>query len=295
MTDLSYRAGALVVAVAAILWSLQGLVIRLIESADSWQVLFWRSVGVLPPLLALIAWRSRGRPFAAIRATGMAGLVGGASLVLAFGGAVYSIQATTVANATFLFSAAPFLTALLAWPVLKEPVRPRTWGAIALAILGVALMVRQGFALGAGAGSLAALVSAAGFAVFTLALRWGRIGDMLPAVAIGAALAALAAAAATLAGGRSLVPDVPADIAVTICLAAPLLFAGMALYTAGSRGLPAAELTLIALLETMLAPVWVFLALDERPGEGTLLGGALILAAVIGNAAAGGRRASRPI
>lgn len=291
MPDLSYRSGALLVALAAGFWSLQGLGIRMIETADAWQVLFWRSLGLLPVLLALVAWRSGGRPLAAVRAAGLPGLIGGAGLVLAFAGAIYSIQATTVANAMFLFAAAPFLTALLAWPVLKEPVRPATLAAILLAAVGVALMVRQGLALGAGAGSAAALLSAVGFAAFTLALRRGRIGDMIPAVLIGAALAALVAAAATLGSGKSLAIP-PREAAIAFGIGAVLLGAGMILYTAGSRALPAADLTLIALIETLLAPIWVLLALDERPGEGTLIGGAVLLAAVIGNAFANGRRAA---
>lgn len=291
MPDLSYRSGALLVALAAGFWSLQGLGIRMIETADAWQVLFWRSLGLLPVLLALVAWRSGGRPLAAVRAAGLPGLIGGAGLVLAFAGAIYSIQATTVANAMFLFAAAPFLTALLAWPVLKEPVRPATLAAILLAAVGVALMVRQGLALGAGAGSAAALLSAVGFAAFTLALRRGRIGDMIPAVLIGAALAALVAAAATLGSGKSLAIP-PREAAIAFGIGAVLLGAGMILYTAGSRALPAADLTLIALIETLLAPIWVLLALDERPGEGTLIGGAVLLAAVIGNALANGRRAA---
>lgn len=291
MPELSYRAGALLVALAAVLWSLMGLAIRMIETADAWQILFWRSVGLLPALFLLVAWRSGGRPFAAIRSVGLPGLIGGSGLVVAFAGAIYAIQATSVANAVFLFAASPFLTALLAWPILREPVRPATWGAMLLAAFGVGLMVRQGLALGEGmgAGSLAALLSAAGFAAFTIALRWGRVGDMLPAVLIGAALAALVAFAVTLAGGKSIL--IPArEMGVALAMGAVLLGAGMTLYTIGSRAVPAAELTLITMIEVLLAPVWVFLLLGEQATPSTLLGGAVILAAVAANALSGARR-----
>ncbi|MFN3262901.1 MAG: DMT family transporter [Pikeienuella sp.] len=291
MPELSYRAGALLVALAAILWSLMGLAIRMIETADAWQILFWRSVGLLPALFLLVAWRSGGRPFAAIRSVGLPGLIGGSGLVVAFAGAIYAIQATSVANAVFLFAASPFITALLAWPILREPVRPATWGAMLLAAFGVGLMVRQGLALGEGmgAGSLAALLSAAGFAVFTIALRWGRVGDMLPAVLIGAALAALVALAVTLAGGKTIL--IPAEeMGVALAMGAVLLGAGMTLYTIGSRAVPAAELTLITMIEVLLAPVWVFLLLGEQATPSTLLGGAVILAAVAANALSGARR-----
>lgn len=289
MPDISYRAGALLVALAAVLWSLMGLAIRMIESADAWQILFWRSLGLLPALFLLVAWRTGGRPVAAIRAVGLPGLVGGMGLVAAFAGAIYAIQTTSVANAVFLFAASPFLTALLAWPILKEPVRPATWGAILLAGVGMALMVREGLALGAGAGNLAALISAAGFAAFTLALRRGRVADMLPAAMIGAALAALIAAGVTLAEGRTMI--IPAqEIGVALAMGAGLLGVGMTLYTIGSRAVPAAELTLITMIEVLLAPVWVFLLLGEQASVNTLLGGAVILSAVAANALSGARR-----
>ncbi len=130
---MTYRRGAFLVITGAAIWSLMGLVLRQIETADTWQVLLWRSVGAALVLGAWVAFTSGGRPLAQVRATGRAGVIGGLSLVAAFAGAIYAIQTTTVANAVFLFSASPFLAALLGWLVLREPVRPATWAAMALA------------------------------------------------------------------------------------------------------------------------------------------------------------------
>lgn len=285
MPQISYRTGVLLVLLAGLLWSTMGLVIRLIE-AGTWQILFWRSLGLVPVLFVVIALRSRGAPLARVRAAGLTGLVGGVALVVAFAGAIYAIQATTVANAVFLFAASPLLTALLSRVVLGEAVRAATWGAIALAGVGMYLMVREGLALGAGLGNLAALLSAAGFAVFSLTLRRGRGGDMLPAVMIGGLLSILAAAAVLAASGEPIL--VPwRDIGLSMAMGAVILGGGMAAYTTGSRAVPAAELTLLTMLEVLMAPVWVFLVLGETASAGTFLGGAVLLAAILMNAFSG--------
>jgi drug/metabolite transporter (DMT)-like permease len=212
--------------------------------------------------------------------------VGGAALVLAFAGAIYAIQATTVANAVFLFAAAPLITALLAWPVLREPVRPGTWAAIALATVGIALMVREGLALGALSGNLAALASAAGFAVFMLALRRGRAADMFPATFLGGIFSALAAALILSVSGEG-IAVAPRDAGLALTMGIVLLGGGLVAFTIGSRALPAADLALLSMVEVMLAPVWVWLFLDETAGRGTLVGGAILLAALALNALSG--------
>lgn len=283
-----YGTGVALVVVASLMWSLMSLAIRLIEGADVWQVLFWRSAGMVPVLVGIILVRSGGL-WAPLRAVGVAGMIGGAGLVAAFAGAIFAIQTTTVANAVFLYAASPFLAAILGWLILKERVAPATWAAIALAGVGIFLMVREGLSLGTGAGTVAALVSATGFAVFTLALRWRKLGDMYPALLIGALLSMAVAAVMTRSTGGTLAVSLH-DAGLALCSGAVLLGMGLALYTLGSRAVPAAELTLLAMIEVMLAPVWVWLVVGETASPGTWIGGAVLLAAVAGNALAGLRR-----
>ena len=283
-----YGTGVALVAAAGLLWSMQGLVFRQIDTAEPWAILFWRSLAMVPVLLAFLVWRSGGLPLAALRAVGLAGVVGGTGLVCAFGGAIYAIQTTSVANAVFLFAAAPLLTALLARAVLGERVRPETWAAIALALVGIFLMVRQGLSGGALAGNVAGLVSAAGFAVFTVSLRWRAVEDTLPSVLIGGLMALTVGLVAAGLSGQPL--GVPAaDIGWIVLMGAGLLTGGMVLYTLGSRVLPAAELALLSGVEVVLAPVWVWLLLGETADAGTLLGGSFILAAVLWNGLSRGR------
>ncbi len=285
---MTYRAGVLFVVVAAALWSLMSLAIRQIEVADTWQVLFWRSAGAIPVLGLWVAIRSNGHPIARIRGTGWAGVIGGLALVAAFGGAIHAIQSTTVANAVFLFSASPFLAALLGWVTLREPVRPATWAAIALAGIGMFVMVREGLAAGALSGNLAALASALGFATFTVALRHGHLTENMPVSLLGCVFSVIVAGLVLAASGTTFRPPAQ-DIAIAVAMGAVILAVGMILYTLGSRVLPAAEATLLSLVEVMLAPVWVWLALSETASPATFAGGAVVLAAVVLNAFAGGR------
>jgi DME family drug/metabolite transporter len=283
-----YGTGVALCLAAGTIWSLMGLGLRQIETASVWQILFWRSIGMIPVLLGFMWWTSRGRPLAALRAVGIAGIAGGLGLVLAFAGAIFAFQTTTVANAVFLFAASPFVAAVLGWFFLREPVRPTTWIAIAIAICGLYLMVRDGLETGAFLGNVAALLSAVGFGIFSVALRWGRVGDMMPVAFLGSIFSSLFAAGMLIALGQPILAS-PHDMAVAFAIGFVVVAMGMVLFTLGSRVVPAAELTLLSLVEVLLGPIWVWLALGETATQNTLLGGGVLLAGVVFNAVMGGR------
>jgi drug/metabolite transporter (DMT)-like permease len=284
-----YGQGAGLVLAAGTLWSLMGLCLRQIEAASVWQILFWRSVGMVPVLLAFIWWTSGGRPLAQIRKVGLAGAVGGMGLVFAFAGAIYAIQTTTIANAVFLFTASPFVAAILGWILLGERVKPWTWAAIGLAVFGMYLMVREGLAMGALQGNIAALLSAAGFGAFSVCLRWGKVGDMMPVSMLGGVFSILVAGVVLSLGGQAIVVS-GHDMAISAGMGAAILALGMVTYTLGSKVIPAAELTLLSLIEVLLAPIWVFIVLGETASPATFIGGGVLLAAVAMNAVMGARR-----
>lgn len=284
-----YGTGMILVLSAGILWSFQALMIRQIVVADAWTVLMWRSLAMVPVLAVFLTWRSGGRPVDAIRQTGVSGVLGGIGLVAAMGGAILAFQTTTVANAAFLLAASPFLAAILGWVILGEAVASRTWIAIGLALLGIFIMVSDGLAAGAWIGNLAALGSALGFAAFSVALRWRKATDSLPASLLGAAFAVVVGATATWSGGGSLV--VPAgDLFWCFAMGIVTMSGGMILYTYGSRVVPSAELTLLSNTEVLLAPFWVWLILGESASSATFLGGGIVLVAFLFNAFAGARR-----
>ena len=283
-----YGSGVALVVLAGLLWSVISLAIRHIE-AGTWAVLFWRSAGMVPVLLAYFAWTSGGRVVSLVQRMGWVGAVGGFGLVFAFAGGIYAIQATTVANAAFLFAASPFMTAVLGWLVLRERVRRATWAAIALAGVGMVIMLREGLAAGAMAGNVAALLSALGFSAFTVTLRRGKLEDMMPAVVLGGVFSMLVAGAVLMAQGGAVWVS-GRDIVIAMAMGAGLLGLGLALYTLGSKVVPAAEMSLLSMVEVMFAPVWVFLVLGETASPATFAGGAVVMAAIAVNALSGMRR-----
>jgi drug/metabolite transporter, DME family len=284
-----YGTGAVLVLVAGVIWSLMSLLLRQIESPSTWAILFWRSAGTIPVLLAFMAWQIGGNPLRTIRQTGLAGVLGGLALIVAFAGSVYAVQSTTVANAVFLFTASPFVAALLGMALLGEPVRPATWAAMAIAVLGMFVMVREGLAIGALAGNIAAILSAVGFGAFAVMLRWGRVADSTPIVLLGALFTMVVSLFILSVQGQTVMLPV-ADMAWALLMGACCLAVGMVLFTIGSRVVPAAESTLLSFTEIMLAPVWVWLFLGESASTATFIGGAILLAAVVLNAVAGARR-----
>lgn len=292
--SLSYPRGVLLVLLAGVCWSTMGLGIRSMEVANVWQILFYRSCALTPFLFAIIALRSGGRPLAVIRKAGIAAVIGGLGLVVAFTGGIYAIQTTTVANAMFLFATAPFMAALLGRLVLGEEVRSATLIAAAVALVGIVMMVAEGISLGFMRGNIAAIVSALGFAVFTVALRWGKLEDMLPAVFLSGIFAILATGAVCLLSGYTLA--IPAnDVAIALALGVFQVGAGLVLYTIGSRAVSAAELALLSMADVVLGPLWVWLFLGETAGLYTLAGGAILMGAIAGNAISGLRRKPTPV
>jgi DME family drug/metabolite transporter len=292
--EISHRRGLVFVFAAGVLWSTVGLGIRLIEEASVRQILLYRSVALSAFLYAMIRLRSRESPFTQARRSGAPAAIAGLALVAAYSGGIYSIQVIPVANALLLFATAPFMTAILGWIVLRERARPATWIAIVAAIGAIAIMVSGQTTGGAADGTLAALGSAFGFSVFTVALRWGKSGEMLPAVFLSGLFAIAITSAVCLFLGLSFVLS-PWDGGISMGMGVFQVGAGLVLYTLGSRTLPAAELTLLSLAEVLLGPFWVWLFLGEDASLRTLIGGALLLAAIAGNALSGARRKPPPV
>lgn len=281
--------GIVFVLLAGVLWSTIGLGIRLIEEAVVWQILLYRSTGLCVLLYVVIRLRSGRDPFGMIPALGVSGLIGALALIAAYSGAIFAIQKTSVANAMLLFASAPFMAAILGRIILKEGVRWQTWVAIGVAMIGIAIMVGGMPGEGEMVGNLAALGSALGFAVFTVTLRRGRGGEMMPCIFLSGLIAIVIMAAICL------ILDLPLwigmrDGGIALGMGVFQVGAGLVLYTLGSKHVSAAELTLLSMAEVILGPLWVWLVLGEVPARLTLIGGAVLLGAVAFNALTGARR-----
>jgi drug/metabolite transporter (DMT)-like permease len=263
---------------AAFCTSLSGILIRIVEEADGWQILFWRSLSCAAALLLFTFWRHGARAGDAFLRIGGAGLGVVMALTGAFSCFIFAMLHTTVANVAFTVGLAPVFAALLAWILLREAIGVRTMVFIALSLAGMALMFGDGALTGNLAGNVLALTTCLFFAMAIVLLRGGRSVDMIPAVILAAlssaALAAVIAPAGIAVSGR--------DLAVLGFMGAAQLALQYLLFTFGIRHQPAAQAALISRISVVLTPLWVWLGVGEVPSLLTLAGGGFVLAAVIG-------------
>lgn len=281
--------GAFLVLAAGLVWSLAGVLVRAMEGAGSWQIVFYRSLWLAVTILAVLVWRHQGQTLAVIRRIGWAGWVGGASLGVGFCGYVFAVTHTTIANAQFLLAVSPFMVSLIAWAVIGERVAAVTWLAMIGVLIGVAVMVIDARGEGRMFGNAMALVAVAGFAVFTVTLRVGRLGDMTPSLGVAGLVAAGI--------GGVMIDDFAIsarDHALCMMLGSVQIGFGMLLFTLGSRLIPAGPLALLGLIEIVVGPLMVWLVFDEVPSSGTLVGGAIVIAAIVAQSAHGIRRGFAP-
>ena len=281
--DKNYRYNLLLVFFAGVLWSTIGLGVRSIQEANVWQILLYRSLSLSFFLFAII-WLRDGFVFRKVRALGFNGLIASLGLFGAYSGGIYSIQKTSVATAMLLFAVAPLLTAVLGRLVLGERVSKITMCAIALAGFGVWVMMRGQISAGANlSGCMAALASALGFSIFTISLRKGKKKDMLPAVFLSGVIGFLITACLCYALGYKIFIATQ-DIGIASGMGVFQVGLGLVLYTFGSRGLRAVDLTLMSMAEVVLGPIWVWIALGETGTSDTFLGGGMLIGAIICNA-----------
>ena len=280
--DAHYSQGVVMVLSAGFCLSLGGVLLRLLESAGGWQVLFYRSVSFALTILVVVALRDRGRLAESFRSIGRAGLVAGAISGASSICYIFALLTTTVANVMFIISVTPLCTALLAWAALGERPRLATWLAIAAAAGGIALMFAHGVTEARLMGSLLAFGAALGLAVMIVIIRRAKAVDMLPAQFVSGVAAAAVAALMV----ESFAVTAP-DFGFLVLLGVVQIGAGFSLITLGARYVPAAQVSLLALSEMVLAPIWVWFAVDEVPAMLTLAGGAVVFTAVVGQALAG--------
>jgi len=275
------RRGRLLVAAAAVCWSTGGLIARLVDT-DPWTTVFWRGLFCAAFLAGVTALRERRRTLDVFLGMGAPGLAMAACFAIASTCFIMALDRTLVANVLVIQSLSPFMAGLLGWAWMGERVAGRTWGAMGVAVLGSAIMVSRSFYTEAAAGSLGgdllAFTVALSFAAATVLLRRNRGVRMLPAAALAAALASLVASFAARPGSAD-----AGDLLLLALFGSGQLGFGMILFTTGARRIPVAEAALIAVLESVLGPVWVWLAIGENPGLPSLVGGAIVLAALAGH------------
>ena len=268
------RRGQIYVALAAVAWSSAGVLQRQLTLDTSTQV-FGRAAFAGAALLVYVAIVERGRVVHAFRSVGLAGVAVAVCVAIASAGFIAALNHTSVARVLFILAVSPVLAALLARVTLGEPITRRTALAMALALVGVAVMLGapgEGNLAGDGLSFLVALA----FALMIVITRWRHDVSMAPATCLSQVI--LVAVFLPFAAPGEIGGD---DIVWLAALGIGQIGLGFALLTVGARLIPAAQVGLITLLEVVLGPVWVWLALDERPGTLTLVGGAIVIVAIV--------------
>jgi drug/metabolite transporter (DMT)-like permease len=268
------RRGQIYVALAAVAWSTAGVLQRQLTLDTPTQV-FGRAAFAAVALLAYVAVVERGRVVQAFRSVGLAGVAVALCVAVASAGFIGALNHTSVARVLFMLAVAPVLAALLAWLALGEPITRRTVAAMALALVGVALMLGDP-GEGSLTGDVLAFVVALAFALMIVITRWRHDVSMAPATCLSQVI--LVAVFLPFASPAEIGCD---DIGWLAALGIGQIGLGFALLTVGARLIPAAQVGLITLLEVVLGPLWVWLALDERPTALTLAGGAIVIVAIV--------------
>lgn len=272
------RRGALLVFGSAAVWSFGGAIARYLSVTDSWTAIFWRSVCAALFLLGFMLWREGGAGTVRLfRAMGWAGVGVGLCFATASTCFVVALGYTTVANILLMQAGAPLFAALAGAVLFRERIGVPTWLAIVAVILGVGIMVSNSIAgrvspVGDG---LALLMSVAVAGATVLTRRHANVG-MMPAVFLGTVIAATVGG--VMAGQWQVSA---ADAGLLFVFGALNLGLGMALFVTGVRLLPAALAALIGTFEPVLGPVWVWLVHGEVPGQRTLIGGAVVILALV--------------
>lgn len=285
------RLGFVLVFVAALCWSLGGMIARFVEIDDSWTVIFWRSFWASSFLLGFMIWRDGVRgTIGLFRNMGWAGLAVAGCLTVCTSAFVVALSYTTVANVLLIQAGTPLVAALISFLVLGERISAGTWIAIFAVIFGVCVMVSD--SLGSNAslmGDGLAVLIVIMFAIATVLTRRFSHVRMTPAMCFGTGMAGVLAAtqASTLSVSTT-------DMGFLFGFGAINLGLGLAFFATGARLIAASYAALLATFETLLGPVWVWLVHAEVPSTRTLIGGSIVFAALLVHIGLQFGRMSRP-
>ena len=273
----------LIVLIAGTLWSFGALTVRYIDNAHlvPWQYLFFRGSTIFL-LLNIYLFLKEGKSFAQnYKKVGLSGIIGGTSLGIAMMTFIWSITHTSAAVTLLMLAAMPFITAILGYIFLKEKASLTTLISIVIAAIGIVLMAFNSSKMETLFGLVVGLLSALGFSIFSVSLRWRKETPKFTTVAIAGLFCA------TFSFFILVFND--ANFFTTFknsslsALHGLLVVTGLILYSIGSKNLPAAELTLLSLTEVIGGIFWVWLpifGINEVPSTNTIIGGFIITFAI---------------
>ncbi|MFL2894899.1 MAG: DMT family transporter [Candidatus Pelagibacter sp.] len=268
--------GPLLIFLGALSLSFGGLIVKSFEGATLWQILFWRSVFFSLTVLAFLIITYKKKLFNSFYLSGLPGFIGGVILSIGFCGYVFAMYNTTVANTNFIISLQILFLAIFGYFFLKEKISSTTLFSIILAVVGVSTMVGNSLTSGELSGNLAAFLMPVTFAVLIIIVRKFPAVDMVPAQFVAGICCCLI--------GYMLSNKIMIsyhDIFLGFLAGFFQIGFGFIFITIGARTTPSAMVGIIMLSESVLGPLWAFLFASERPSMFSLIGGAIIIFAVL--------------
>ena len=275
MRQQRYGFGVLLVVIGSVFLSTNGIMLRNIEQADAWQILFYRGIAFSVTVFLILLLHYRAKTKRMFLAIGKHGVWAGVALGLASFFYVFALMHTTVANAVFIIGSAPLATAFVAWVVLRERMSITGIVTMLISLGGIGLLFTDSINDGQWFGNVMALGVVATFIVYLMILRDNLDIDMLPA----ACLAGLVMAVVGFAGAESL--SITAhDLTLSLAMGCVQLTVGFICYTIAARHILATQVAFFALTETILSPIWVWIGIGETPSRVALIGIAIVLMSV---------------
>jgi len=268
--------GPLLIFLGALSLSFGGLIVKSFEGATLWQILFWRSLFFSLTVLAFLIFSYKKKTLESFYTSGLPGVFGGIILSFGFCGYVFAMYNTTVANTNFIISLQILFLAVFGYFFLKEKINAVTLTSIVLAMTGVMVMVGNSLTPGELSGNLAAFTMPITFAVLIMIVRKYPTVDMVPAQFIAGISSCIIG---FLLSNKIMIS--PNDIFLGFLAGFFQVGFGFIFITIGARTTPSAMVGIIMLSESVLGPIWAFLFVSERPSMFGLIGGAIILFAVL--------------
>jgi drug/metabolite transporter, DME family len=269
---------------AGLLWSFGPFVVRNMDQPNlvPWQYLFARGL-VIFTILNIYLYFEEGKKFYKnYLKIGISGIIGGIGLGIAMITFIWSITNTSAAITLLCLAAMPFMTALLGFLFLKEKVTINVWIAIFIAAIGISIMAFGNSNKGSTVGLIFGIVSALGFSVFSVSLRWRKETPKFTTVAFAGMFCTVVASIVII--NSDSVFFASSHNEGLFAIHGTLVCLGLVLYSIGSKAIPAAELTLLSLTEVIGGIFWVWLPLfgiNEVPTNNTIIGGFLIFMSII--------------
>ncbi len=264
----------------ALCMSFAALFVKLIQNADGFQILFYRGFPQCMMVMIVACFIRRISLVEFFKSIDKTDLILGFTMCIAFSFYIFALLNTSVASALFILSISPVFAALLSWRIIGEIPTKTTWIAILFAMVGVSVMVGADLTRGQLIGNLFAMISAFSFALMLVFARKSKKSDVLTGNFLGAGFAILMAIILAYSYGDGLIVS-KQDMLLSFALGAFTIGIGIAFVAWAAPYLPAPNVGVLVLIESVLAPVWVWLFLDMPMKYQEILGGLIILCAVL--------------